>query len=82
MKSPKKINTHSQDLIPTYHDCGQFCFVKTEAFLKKGIILTKKAFPIIISELEAQDIDNLEDWKNAEIKYKILRKNRNRKTSL
>lgn len=28
--------------------------------------------PIIVSELEVQDIDNETDWELAEIKYKII----------
>ena len=27
--------------------------------------------PFIVSELEVQDIDNLEDWKIAEVKYAV-----------
>ena len=27
--------------------------------------------PIIVDELEVQDIDNLEDWKIAEVKYAV-----------
>ncbi len=31
-----------------------------------------KTVPIIVSELEVQDIDNETDWKLAEIKYKMM----------
>jgi N-acylneuraminate cytidylyltransferase len=74
MIQPKYLLTRSQDLKPTYHDCGQFYWVKTQSFLTKGKILTKNTIPLVISELEMQDVDNPEDWALAEIKYKLLNK--------
>jgi|GEM_PF-5521124 len=35
----------------------------------------KKSVSVIMSELEVQDIDNLEDWKIAEFKYKLMYEN-------
>lgn len=72
MVYPENLSVRSQDLMPAYHDCGQFYWVKTKSFLKQGKILTKHTVPIEISELEMQDIDNPEDWKIAEMKYEIL----------
>ena len=69
---PKYKNYRSQDLMPTYHDAGQFYFMKTKVFLKKKTILTTNTVPIITPETEVQDIDHIEDWKLAEIKYKLL----------
>lgn len=65
------LNTRSQDLEPRYHDSGQFYWINVKAFLKEVKILTNNSGAIIISELEAQDIDNETDWKLAEIKYKL-----------
>jgi CMP-N-acetylneuraminic acid synthetase len=31
----------------------------------------------VIDEMECQDIDTIEDWHNAEMKYKILQRNNN-----
>ena len=73
---PGNYNKRSQDLEPTYHDIGQFYWMKTDSFLSQKKIFAKKTIPIVISELEAQDIDTEEDWKIAEIKYKIIRDNR------
>ena len=61
----------SQDLEPIYHDCGQFYLCRTDAFLKYNTVVLPKAFPIILDEMEVQDIDTLDDWKVAEMKYKI-----------
>lgn len=69
---PEHRYTRSQDLIPEYHDAGQFYCVKVDAFCEYGDIITKKTAPLILSESEVQDIDTLEDWKIAEMKYKIL----------
>ena len=39
---------------------------------QKNKILTNNTGAIILSELEAQDIDNVVDWKLAELKYELL----------
>ena len=72
-KWPENFTARSQDLEPFYHDAGQFYFYDVEKFIeRKGIILEDKV-PIILSELEVQDIDSLDDWKIAEIKYRVLK---------
>lgn len=72
MLSAQYINTRSQDLEKIYHDCGQFYYFSTSAFKKSKNIMQGKIMPIIISELEVQDIDNESDWKLAELKYQLL----------
>ena len=64
--------TRTQDLQPKYSDAGSFFWVTMGAFNehKKGI--TNKTIPYILDESQVQDIDNLDDWKLAELKYKIL----------
>ncbi|MFA7314335.1 MAG: pseudaminic acid cytidylyltransferase [Candidatus Magasanikbacteria bacterium] len=71
---PENLNKRSQDLSPVYHDCGQFYFMKTNIFLEQKKLFVEKNAPLIINEMEAQDIDNEDDWKIAELKYKILNK--------
>ena len=69
-KYPENATKRSQDLETYYHDCGQFYVMKKEVlFGKKGRI---KA--IIMPESEVQDIDTDEDWKIAEMKYKLMNK--------
>ena len=72
MKYPEYIDTRSQDLEPVYHDCGQFYCGKVGEFLKQQKLIMKHTVPFILSELEVQDIDNEDDWKIAEMKYKFL----------
>jgi len=69
---PENIDKRSQDLSPAYHDCGQFYFMKTDVFLKQKKMFVEKSAALIMGEMETQDIDNEDDWKIAELKYKIL----------
>ena len=68
------LNTRSQDLEKSYHDAGQFYWMKSEKILKKGRIITDNCSSIIITELEGQDIDNELDWELAELKFKLFKK--------
>jgi len=66
------LNTRSQDLPDRYHDAGQFYWCDTKAFVKSKKLYTENSGAIVISQLEAQDIDTEIDWKLAELKYKVL----------
>lgn len=70
----ENINARSQDLVSTYFDAGQFYWLKSSTILEKHKIFTDNSFGYIISELEAQDIDNESDWEIAELKYKLKNK--------
>lgn len=72
-KYPEFQNARSQDLEPMYHDCGQFYFCKTDAFLKYNALVTPNTVPMEVPEEEVQDIDNETDWKIAESKYQVMR---------
>jgi len=62
----------SQDLTQKYYDVGMFYFIKTEILLKEKSLTPKKTFAYIMNENEVQDIDTLDDWNLAELKYKLL----------
>jgi len=70
---PRNYNKRSQDLEPAYHDCGLFYFMRTYDLLKQKKLFPKLTVPFEIPESEVQDIDNIEDWVNAELKYRILK---------
>ena len=70
----KNLKKRTQDFKVTYHDAGQFYFGSKKSFLNGVNIFSKKAYPIILKSQYVLDIDNLEDWKLAEIKFKILKK--------
>lgn len=69
---PQYATTRSQDLPKVYHDCGQFYACRTKPFWDAGTTDVENLVPLILSEMEVQDIDTLEDWEIAEIKYRRL----------
>ena len=73
-KWPEYTFSRSQDLEPYYHDAGQYYFIKTEALLKTHTLVPEHTAPYMVDEMEVQDIDNLDDWRIAEMKYKARKK--------
>ncbi len=71
-KFPEHMMKRSQDLEPQYHDAGQFYCVDIKAFDHQYKLIMEHTIPLVLRELEVQDIDTLEDWELAEVKYKIL----------
>jgi N-acylneuraminate cytidylyltransferase len=69
---PENYNVRSQDLMPVYHDCGQFYWMRSESLLVQKKLFAQNTVPLEIPESEVQDIDVEEDWKIAEMKYRIL----------
>lgn len=69
---PEYINSRSQDLETLYHDAGQFYAFKTDSLRVNGSIMRGNILPLVVSELEVQDIDNETDWKIAEMKYRMM----------
>lgn len=69
---PAAQNIRSQDLIPKYHDAGVFYFMNTRVLLESKRIITGNTLAFILPESEVQDIDTEEDWKMAEMKFRIL----------
>lgn len=69
---PEYENSRSQDLEKLYHDTGQFYLLKVSKLHQNKSLVPSNTGAIIISELEAQDIDNEKDWKLAELKYELL----------
>lgn len=73
MMWPENLKTRSQDLPAAYQDAGQFYCGTTEALLTKKMILTENTAPLSIPEHETQDIDNDDDWRMAELKFRLLK---------
>lgn len=71
-KYPEYTLLRSQDLEHIYHDCGQYYCVNVERFLQSGKVVMDNTKAVIMDEMEVQDIDNLADWKLAELKYKFM----------
>ena len=66
-REPENAQKRSQDLEPMYHDVGMFYFYKSKTFGKVG-----KVAMFEMPEEHIQDIDTMEDWKMAELKYKVM----------
>lgn len=67
---PKYSKTRSQDLPELFHDAGQWFFIKYNWAIKGQ--LPDNIGYVLLPSTEVQDIDSLEDWTLAEIKYKLL----------
>lgn len=63
----------SQDLETMYHDCGQFYCFQPEILLRKRALVTEHTKALVVPEQEVQDIDTLEDWAIAEMKYQRMK---------
>lgn len=74
MKFPEYSNSRSQDLEKTYHDAGQFYFTTVKAFEESGSLWGPDTLPIILPEMEVQDLDTPQDWELAELKFSLLKK--------
>lgn len=61
----------SQDLRKVYHDAGGFYWGYAQSFLEERRIFEKDSIPVILPRMLVQDIDTLDDWNLAEIKYKL-----------
>ena len=64
--------SRSQDLENYYHDAGQFYFLKTKSMIDQHTLVPEKTAPLVMDEMEVQDIDNMDDWNIAEIKYQSM----------
>ena len=69
MITPENMFKRSQDLPKSYHDVGQYYWIKIAAAVQEKTFLVENCGGIAINPLESQDIDTLDDWALAEIKY-------------
>lgn len=74
MKWPEYKKSRSQDLQQFFHDAGQFYFSSTKGFQEANGFWGDNTAPIIVSELEVQDLDTPTDWTLAELKYRLMNK--------
>lgn len=72
MKWKENFSVRTQDLETIYHDSGQFYIWDAVQFREKQGLISEDIVPLILDDLEVQDIDNETDWKLAELKYRLL----------
>ena len=65
--------SRTQDLESWYHNAGQFYVYNIDKFYKCNGDC-KEIIPIVVSEMEVQDIDTEKDWELAEIKYMLMQR--------
>ena len=72
MFMPENFSSRSQDLEEAYQDAGEFYWQKLS---KKSneTMFGADSIPIVLPRYLVQDIDTLEDWKRAEMMYKIIK---------
>jgi len=63
---PNHYETRSQDFDEAFHDAGQFYMGKPEAWINRERQFGLHSEIIILPKWRVQDIDTIEDWKNAE----------------
>ena len=64
-REPENASKRSQDLEPMYHDVGMFYFYKADKINSQYSAMYE------MDETAIQDIDTIDDWQMAEMKYKI-----------
>ena len=71
MFQPEYFNSRSQDLIEAYHDAGQFYWATPQTW-NKVVNLFEGMRPLVLPRWRVQDIDNEEDWIQAELLHQLL----------
>jgi pseudaminic acid cytidylyltransferase len=72
MFNPKLYNMRSQDLKQGFHDAGQFYWGTKESWLIDQELFNALPVPVILPRYLVQDIDTMDDWKSAEIAYRVI----------
>lgn len=65
-------NIRSQDIMPKYFDVGMFYFCRVKSLYEHNSLTPDNLAGYVMDETECQDIDTLDDWALAEMKYKVL----------
>lgn len=76
MFNPEHFSSRSQDLEEAFHDAGQFYWGRAAAWLTGQPLFSHSAAPVLLPRHRVQDIDNAEDWEQAEIMFNTLNKSK------
>ncbi len=66
----------SQDLEEAYHDAGQFYWGRADAWIESRQIFSPHSVPVVLPHYQVQDVDTMDDWVSAEIKFQALMRNK------
>ncbi len=72
MLEPANYDVRSQDLPEAWHDAGQFYWGRSSAWRREDRLFGSTTAAIRIPRWQVQDIDTEEDWKRAEIYFRVL----------
>lgn len=72
MNWPENFSKRSQDLPEAFHDAGLFYWYDKKYFEEPIAGFGENTFPYVLSEEKVQDIDTEDDWRLAEMKYKLM----------
>jgi len=72
MFDPEQFPKRSQDLEPAFHDAGQFCWGRAQAWLTVSNVFTPACLAVRLPDHRVQDIDTPEDWVRAEWLFKAM----------
>ncbi|TCN56362.1 pseudaminic acid cytidylyltransferase [Flavobacterium circumlabens] len=73
MQWPEFYNSRSQDLKTLYHDAGQWYWFNSDSLKESKKLYMNKSYGYVLDDTEVQDIDNMVDFKLAELKYQLLK---------
>lgn len=71
---PDNYFKNTQSFEKSFHDAGQFYIAHSSIWLSVEKFFGGMSYIHKLNNIEVQDIDNLTDWRIAEIKYKIINK--------
>lgn len=71
MFQPEHYFSRSQDLEDAYHDAGQWYWMRAGQVTGQSRLLAPCTAAVVISDMDAQDIDIEDDWRIAELKYSL-----------
>jgi N-acylneuraminate cytidylyltransferase len=72
-KKIKKIINKKNKKKDLVTDAGQFYWAKKEVWMKEKTTFSKDSSYILLDKMKAQDINTIDDWKLAEIMFKLSR---------
>ena len=59
----------SQDFTPSYFDTGQFIWFNVKKSIELKALVSSHSSGIVLSELQFQDVNTIEEWELLEMKY-------------
>ena len=72
MMKEENLLVRSQDLVEAFHDAGQFCWGRAEAWMSGQRVFVAPTAAVRLPSYRVQDVDTIEDWARAEMIARLL----------